>query len=182
MGRDCLPVAMVLITSWRRCIQAVKMKMALDAIRTLILLWKSAQMLTWLRRWVINFAKDQKIFTGSNGMWLLQPSSQYGRRGKGKQIHNPLRAQIKLVSVHSFIVIWPYSEKERKICIQLSLLASCVWTKSFSIKKVRKTHCTNQTLPCSQKQFLWILALGLSLSSFSLLHCPSSFHYITLYW
>lgn len=49
-GRDCLPVAMVLITSWRRCIQAVKMKMAPDVIHTLILLWKSAQMLTWLRR------------------------------------------------------------------------------------------------------------------------------------
>lgn len=97
MGRDCLPVAMVLITSWRRCIQAVKMKMALDAIHTLILHWKSAQMLTWLRRWVINFAKDQKIFTGSNGMWSLQPSLQYGRRGKGKQSHNPLCAQIKLV-------------------------------------------------------------------------------------
>lgn len=180
MGRNCLPVAMVLITSWRRCIQAVKMKMALDAIHTLILLWKSAQMLTWLRRWVINFAKDQKIFTGSNGMWSLQPSSQYGRRGKGKQSHNPLRAEIK--SVHSFIAIWPYSEKERKIFIQLALLASCVWTKSFSIKKVHKTHCTNQIPPCSQKQFLWILALGLSLSSFSLLHCPSSHHYITLYW
>lgn len=71
---------MVLITSWRRCIQAVKMKMAPDVIHTLILLWKSAQMLTWLRRWIIHFAKDQKIFTGSDGMQSLRLSSQYGKQ------------------------------------------------------------------------------------------------------
>lgn len=77
-GRDCLPVAMVLITSWRRCIQAGKMKMAPDNIHTLLLLWKpAAQMLTWLTRWVIHF-----------GTRSLQWSSQNGKREKGEQSHS----------------------------------------------------------------------------------------------
>lgn len=52
---------MVLKTTWKECIQAGKMKMAPNAIHTLILLWKSVQMLTWKRTCVIQFAKDQKI-------------------------------------------------------------------------------------------------------------------------
>ena len=74
-GRDCLPVAMVLITSWKQCIQAVKMKMAPDVIHTLILLWKSAQVLTWSRTWVVQFAK--KTTAASDGMRRL--SSQHAR-------------------------------------------------------------------------------------------------------
>lgn len=65
---------MVLITSWKQCIQAVEMEMTSDVIHTLILLWKSAQMLTWLRTRVIQFAEDQKnlkrhVIIKSSQLW-----------------------------------------------------------------------------------------------------------------
>lgn len=43
-----LPVAMVLITRWRKCIQAVRI--APDVIHTFIPLWKSAQMFNMLEK------------------------------------------------------------------------------------------------------------------------------------
>lgn len=48
MGGDCLPVAMVLITRWRKCIRAVRI--APDVIHTFISLWKSAQMFNMLEK------------------------------------------------------------------------------------------------------------------------------------
>ena len=156
---------MVLITSWKQCIQAVKMKMAPDVIHTLILLWKSAQMLTWLRTWVIQFTEDQRP---------SQPQMEWDHYNYHHNMESDRKVSISQTTLGSFRAM------------HLSISHHSLAFLSMKNKKQQiniffsKTDCTNHALPSNQKLFLstqWCSNLALPPQPFScqgLYHCWAS--------